>query len=273
MAHASEAGHFYYRDGRPCYTVPAKKGGYRPAHVGDAKKLGLVVGTTTPLALEAKPNLTNWMIDQALLSAMTLPRLPGETDDQFIIRAKDDSKQQAIKAALRGTQGHGAIQHYFETWQMDFAFAEEIMAVKDLITQRWGIEGWIAEFPFAHPLGYGGKVDLHQPVIPVVVDVKFKEFTPEKTGIDLAYPEHVAQLAAYGDGLCLGDFGAANIFVNRIPKQPEESKESYRKRLVRVREWDDDEIEKGRKRFRLLLDLWKLNKDWDPAFDPTMEAA
>lgn len=96
--------------GAPRYQVPNKStGGMRDTTLRDARQLGLVPSVTTILQEANKPALINWMIDQALMAALTLPRNEGESLDDFIGRAKEDSKQQAINAAARGTEIHNAL--------------------------------------------------------------------------------------------------------------------------------------------------------------------
>ena len=254
MAHASESQHWYTRTGEPCYEIKGK-----PATLRHARTMGLVPGVSTILQMEAKPQLTNWLVDQALLSALTLPRLDGETDDAFIVRAKEDSKQQAKRAAEKGKRIHAAIEAFFETGTLDLDYAREVVAVRDWIHQRYGGDGWRAECSFAHPLGYGGKADLLG--LGIVADIKTKDFGPEKEGIDLAWPEHIMQLAAYAHGFGFEKPDCANIFVStRIPG------------LVRIREWDDAEIAEGLEAFKLLLRLYKIRKKFDPSFT-TKEAA
>ena len=139
---AGEAQHWYTRTGDPCHSIASKQGAMRPATLADARKLGLVPGVSTILNMEAKPALTNWLVDQALLSALTLPRLDGETDDAFIVRAKEDSKEQAKKAAEKGKRLHAAIETFFETGALDFDYGREVYAVSDWIYQRYGTDGW-----------------------------------------------------------------------------------------------------------------------------------
>lgn len=227
----------------------------RAVTLRDARKLGLVPGVSSILAMEAKPQLEAWKVTQALMAALTLPRLPDETDDAFIDRARTDSKEQARKAAERGTAIHAAIQGSFEhvpTAAEDLPYVEPARA---WIAQRYGIEGWQAERSFAHSMGFGGKSDLMHAGIPCVIDVKCKDFGEDKQGKDLAWPEHAMQLAAYREGFGYPRADCANIFVStRIPG------------LVRVREWDESELADNWEAFRCLLRLWQLRKGYCPQF-------
>src|SRR5262249_48688686 len=84
------------------------------------------------------------------------------------------------------------------------------------------VHDWVSEKSFAHPLGFGGKVDLHSPSSGIVVDFKTKDgdFTeldsygkPKK----LAWDQNI-QLAAYQVGLNLRSIMCPNprIFSGEI---------------------------------------------------------
>ena len=111
---ASESNHWYTRDGAPMYTVEAAKGGQRNTTLRDARKLNLVPSVTTILNVAAKPGLTQWLQKQVLLAALTLPRMSGEPEEDFIARIIDDSKEQGRAAADAGTEIHASIQGFYE---------------------------------------------------------------------------------------------------------------------------------------------------------------
>jgi len=75
-----DAAHWYQRDGRPLHTVLSAKGEPRPTTLRDARKLNLLPSVTNILGIIAKPELTAWLQEQAVMAALTLPRLPGETE-------------------------------------------------------------------------------------------------------------------------------------------------------------------------------------------------
>lgn len=238
-----------------------KNGKMRPATLRDARKYGWLPGVSSIVKLEAAPGLVRWQVDQALLSAITLPRNPGESDDDFKARALLDSQQQAEKARDLGTLIHASVQGFFEGKSVPEEHIKHVQGVRNWLAQRYGLSHWEAEASFAHCLGYGGKADLRSRQRQVTLDFKCKDFGPEKTAKDLAFNEHVMQLAAYSDAQGFTNPDCANVFIStRVPG------------LVVVREWDNDEIAKGRKAFRLLLELWKLRRDYDPSFQQ-LEAA
>lgn len=234
----------------------------RPTTLRDARKLGLLPGVSSILAMEAKPALTRWKVEQALMSAITLPRQPGETDDSFKRRALEDSEAQAAKARDKGVAIHAAVQGFFEDKAIPEEYMPHVQGVRNWIAQRFGLDGWEAEKSFAHTHGYGGKADLRNRSAQITLDVKCKEFGEDKLPRDLAWPEHVMQLAAYSEAQGFEKPDCANIFVSTsVPG------------LVVVREWDDAEIEKGWEAFQLLLRLWQIRRDYYPAFSAVEIAA
>jgi hypothetical protein len=238
---ASEANHWYTRDGAPMYTVEAAKGGQRPTTLRDARKLNLVPSVTTIMNVAAKPALMQWMQRQVLLATLTLPRRPNEPEDEWIERIMDDSKEQGRAAADLGTSIHASIQSFYEGTQSD-SHQEHVRGTIQALQNHFGHQGWIAERSFAHELGYGGKVDLHSPGY--VVDIKTKDFTdPNKIS---AYNENLMQLSAYRVGLGMPEARCANVFVSRtVPG------------LVKVIEWEQSDLARGWGMFLHLLGYWQ----------------
>lgn len=267
---ASESGHWYAEDGSPVYEIRGANGKMRAVTLRDAKALRkktgkeclrLVPGVSSIVAMEYKPALERWKIEQALLAALTLPRLPNEDEGAFLNRAREDSQAQAKKAADRGTAIHAAIQGSFEGQMTAAEFIPFVESVRGYLWQRFGgIGEWEPERSFAHPLGYGGKSDIICRVLPAVVDFKCKDFGPEKTANELAWEEHCMQLAAYAHGFQIPQATCINVFVST--RQPG---------LIRAREWDASEIAEGWEAFRLLLRLWQIRRQYNSAF--TREAA
>lgn len=251
----SEGGHWYGRDGSCVYEIRGANGRMRPVTLRDARKLGLVPGVSSIVSMENRPMLVRWQIEQALMAALTLPRIEGETEDAFMERAQVDSQRQAREAAERGTRIHAAIQGHFEGASCEAEFIPYVMGVVEWLAQRFGADGWEAECSFAHPLGFGGKSDLHHKTLPAVADFKCKDFPPEKQATDLAYPEHCMQIAAYANGFRMARPNCLNVFVStRVPG------------LIRVREWDQEEIEEGWEAFQCLLKLWQIRRSYRCAF-------
>ena len=254
MIHASESGHWYSRDGSPVYEVTGKNGRVRPTNLRDAREKFLVPSFSGVKSLLSAPGLTHWMIQQGILSALTLPRLDDESLDAFAERAMKDSREQSRKAAEKGTEIHAAIQGYFEGKDPGEMWPH-VKAVRDALNSRFGEVRWIAEQSFAHPSGCGGKVDLyHNGRGQIVLDVKTKDvINPDKA---LVYDEHFMQLAFYRVGLLMPSALCANVFVS-VSKPGE----------VLIVEHDQSDLLRGYSMFMALLQLWKAKNNYDPSFE------
>jgi len=236
--HATESGHWYEQDGKPAYTIIGKNGNERPTTLRDARKLGLVPSVTTIIGCAAAPALTNWKIDQAILSCLTLSREENETEKEYLDRIKADAQEQARKAAERGTQIHALVQNYFEkttdTLSSDLEFA---YSAEETIQNICGEQVWICEKSFATER-YGGKADLHNEKY--LLDIKTKD---KFTNLNL-WESHFMQLAAYREGLDIRSAECGILWINSV------TAESC---LV----WaEEKELERGWKMFLSLLNFW-----------------
>jgi hypothetical protein len=243
---ASESGHWYGKDGSPQYTMTGANGAQRNTTLRDARKIGLVPSVTTILSVADKPALTAWKVDQALMAALTLPRIEGESLDDFKKRAALDAKQQSIDAADEGTRIHAAIESWFSGQAFHPMYERHVVAAVDAINATFPHNNWLPEKSFCSPLGYGGKVDLHSER--VVIDIKTKEFgSGDKV---VAYDDQIMQLDAYRHGLRYPEATMANVYVSR--SCPGE---------VRVIVHDNGN---HFERFMHLLEYWKLSKNYNP---------
>ena len=249
----AEATHWYHKDGRPCYEVPKAKGdGMRPTTLRDARKLNLVPSVSGVIDVAAKPGLEVWKDTQLLEAALTLPKLPEESLDDYAKRVREDAKAQSRKAMERGTELHAAIEIWIKGEAYDNRWADHITKLDDTVTQ-YGIDLLFGrtEHSFASPLGYGGKLDWHNDEI--LIDFKTKDRIVE--GKQLAWSEHCWQLAAYEVGLPevrLLTRRLINVFIGVEDCQ------------VRIHEWTPDDAEKSWLIFEHLLAVWKLTKNYNP---------
>lgn len=243
---ASEAGHWYAQDGEPMYTIVGANGKVRNTTLRDARKLGLVPSVTTIMNVADKPALTRWKVDQALMAALTLPQVPGESLDAFKKRADEDAKQQAIDAADEGTRIHGAVEAFFLGHPYESAYRGHVIAAAAAIQTIFPDRDWSPEKSFCSSLGYGGKVDLH--CADAVVDFKTKDFGPEDSV--KAYDEQIMQLDAYRHGLGIPNAQMANVYISR--SHPGEV------RIIVHEEGNHFE------RFKHLLAYWQLSKGYSP---------
>jgi hypothetical protein len=233
-ARPSESNHWYAKDGTPTYTVTAKNGEQRSTTLRDAKKMGLLPSVTTIMKAAASPGLEAWKLNQMMLAALTLPRAEGEGEESFIKRIQADSKDQARKAAERGTQVHTAIEQFFDG-QINANDLPYLEPVYKVVNDTFGNLVWAVEKSFAAESGFAGKVDLHsRDGEGVVADFKTKEFTSDTLEKVAGFDENVMQLAAYRNGLKLPNARCANIFVSVTEPG-----------LVVVKEWTQEELARG----------------------------
>ena len=256
MQIAKESGHYYEQDGSPAYKVPYadKSKGMRNTTLRDARKLSLVPSVTTILKVLPKPGLDNWKQEPMFYAALTLTRQDEGTDEQFYGRVVHDSREQARKAAEKGIAIHGAIQRAIEGKSFDTQFGATVMAVMEWLDKEFDKTQWISERTFAHPLGFGGAVDLHSPQI--IIDLKTKDF--DQADIDngkiKGWPEQGMQLAAYREGVGHPKVKRINLFISR--NNPG---------LIVPYYWDEDD--KHWETFLALLNVWKLTKNYDGSFN------
>ena len=242
----AESTHWYTRDGEPMYTVASKSGSQRPTTLRDARKLNLVPSVTTILNVAAKPALNAWMQRQVLMAALTLPKIGGETEDEYIDRIIQDSKEQGRAAADAGTSIHASIQSFYEGGVFSEAHKKHVEGCVAEIANVFGVQEWRCESSFAHDIGFGGKADMYSSGI--VLDIKTKDFSGDDKVAN--YDEHLMQLAAYRVGLGMPTARCANVFVSRTDPG-----------LVRIYEWPDEDLRRGWSMFCALLEFWQLKNN------------
>lgn len=264
--------HWYARNGSPAYTTNG-----RDTTLRDARKLGLCPSVTTVTNVIAKDALTEWLISQAILASLTLPRVDGESDEAWLSRIKVDGRAQAKAAAEEGTRIHDACEQLFKTGlQPESPYFKHAGAACDEVERLFpDVTDWVSEKSFAHPLGYGGKVDLHSPSTGIVVDFKTKD-GDFSDGKRLHFDQNI-QLAAYQVGLLLTD--PEDVWVSQAHRSvdPSEPLKSFtqcanifvsRTHAGKVASyiWSTQDIEDGWLVFKRALDLWISLRKYDPSW-------
>ena len=259
MTVATEAGHWYTLTGDPAYEIVGANGKLRNTTLRDARKLGLVPSVTTIMGCADKPALNRWKLDQTLMSALTLPRIDGESLEELARRIKADAEDQANKARDIGTAIHGCIESWLKAETFDQTYTKHVWGAMDAMRDWCGIDEIRPERSFAHPLGYGGKCDVHKkPAIDLhethngfVADFKSKDFTADN--LPGVYENHSMQLAAYREGFEMPLARCAIIFVSTaVPG------------LTHLVEVDEDELQRGWKMFCALLTYWQHKNSYRP---------
>ena len=242
--------HYYTHTGEPRH-FEGKDGG--PTTLKEARAQHLLPSVTTIIGdVLRKPGLEKWLLEQRLLAALTLPRNPDESEHDFAKRAIVDAEQQAEDARNKGTEIHDAI----EKMQGDHATYFGKLCVEN---------GWNIVWQERRLVGekFAGTADvMFQDFMKqyIIADLKGKDLRIGKRGGILKpfIPDDwIIQLAAYSLMTDEDVTGAVSIIFDR-----EHADRWY------VHNWSAQDLERGRRMFLLLLELWCLVKRYDPQPPP-----
>jgi hypothetical protein len=184
MIKHENSSHFYTKDGVPAYDADLRK----------ARKEGFLPSVTTILKLLAQPGLEVWKQNNLLQSALTLPKIDGETLDMYAKRVAIDSQEQSLKARENGISIHDFAQCCIENKEFKGIIKEE---TKKLI-ENWiykNIKSGVCEQVIYNKL-YAGRVDFHGYLSTgeyALIDFKTQGTKAKVT----YYIEWLYQLAAY----------------------------------------------------------------------------
>jgi hypothetical protein len=264
-----DAAHWYQRDGSPLHTVLSAKGEPRPTTLRDARKLNLLPSVTNILGVIAKPELTAWLQEQAVMAALTLPRKPGETEDAFARRVVEDSQSTRDGAADFGTAFHAGAEHVANTLEVDTnnPAAEWLRHYRVWYQGNVASLNWTEKVLVDRDIGYAGTADLfieHAVYGPTLVDLKTMKCLRTATGAKkpTPYKSWCYQLAAYrkalppspGIGATSGQrVTCMNLIVNST--EPSAAVEHV---------WSEAELELGAAAFEAAHQLWVIEKGYDP---------
>ena len=246
------AGHWYNKDGQAVHTQTKKDGGERNTTLADARKLGLYPSVTTILKLIAKPELEIWKQEQAILSALTLPRVDGESESDFAKRVVKDSGETAKQAADFGTTIHNVIDNYYSEGSYTETYSGMIASLNNIFDTMS-----LSPFRMEEVIvgsGFAGKFDMmakDKDGKVWVIDFKTQDYKVKPN----AYDEWLWQLGAYSLDREIEDnvSGGINIVIKK-------SNISEVSTVV----YDRTQIEHGRRTFLKIFELWKLLKGYDP---------
>ncbi len=267
----SENAHWYRRDGEPLHCVPSAKGSLqtatmRPTTLRDARKLGLLPSVTNVLGVINKPELVEWKMTQAVLAALTLPRLVGEGEDAFAKRVVEDAQSRLRTAVEFGSAFHAGAEQVAKSLEVDPAgpYAAWLGLHRDWFQANCVRVVWTERILVNAELGYAGTADLlmeHQAHGLTLVDYKTQggksEIRNRKSEMGggwkpRAYSSWCQQLAAYRRAIgkpvvCM------NLIVNSTePCAPVEHV------------WSEEELRGGWESFEAALVIWRNEKGYDP---------
>ena len=263
-----ENAHWYRRNGEPLHSVPSAKGEPRPTTLRDARKLGLLPSVTNVLGVINKPELVEWKMTQAVLAALTLPRLDGEDLGVFAKRVVEDAQSQVKGAAEFGSAFHAGAEQVAKSLEVDPAgpYAAWLNLHRDWFQANCVRVVWTERVLVNTELGYAGTADLlieHQAYGLTLVDYKTQGVKPGNKA--RAYNSWCQQLAAYRRAIqpSLGSYGGTSreparitclsVIVNSTePSAPVEHV------------WSEEELEAGLSSFEAALVIWRNEKGYDP---------
>lgn len=254
--------HWYDQKGNPRYTVPYAnpRKGERPATLRDGRKNNWVPSVTTILQVVAKPGLDRWKREQLLDAAVNIEYSSWSDDEsEFKRKVVARASKKAEDAAKRGTELHDAFEHYYLTGDMgeEKDFIEPAI---ELLNENWSNVKWWPEQSFAHPDGFGGKIDLSAIVSDGWIDeciiVDFKTKTTSDLDKMVAHDEHRMQLAAYTKGMGFSRGHCYNLFIS-----------TEKPGIVKLVKHTYEEMQKASEMFDCLVKYWQLSNNYKPEFD------
>lgn len=238
----SDQGHWYTRNGLPMYEVPTTspqaKNPMRAVTVKDADELDLYPSVTTIMRVLHKPGLQQWLYQQYILSALTLPKVEGESLDAFATRVATDARVESSRAADFGSRLHALIEWWIGNLEQPDLLPPIDLQPMDLVYLE-NAKNWIdlhvsdteaLEKSFTNRVeGFGGKFD-HLGVVDglrCLVDWKTQN-TLDSQGKPRAvnfYPEWGPQLRAYAVGVGEPDIPCLSVVISST--EPDRMPETF----------------------------------------------
>ena len=237
------------------HSVLSLKGEPRPTTVRDARKLGLLPSVTNVLGVINRPELVEWKMTQAVLAALTLPRLAGESEDAFARRVVEDSQGQVRSAADFGTAFHAGAEQVAKSLEVDQAgpYAGWLNLHRDWFQANCVRLVWTERVLVNTGLGYAGTADLlveHRAHGLTLVDYKTQGI--KRGAKPRAYSSWCLQLAAYRRAIGK-PMACLSVIVNSTEAAaPVEHL------------WSEEELRAGWESFEAAMVIWRNEKNYDP---------
>lgn len=257
--------HFYDQKGNKAYRIIGKNGKERDTTIRDAREKKLVPSVTEVIGQIAKGGAFDRWKKRRLLDIVE--QYPHWVNKAFDDNGGSDWKDRLIALSeerdssysKRGQELHNAFEQYFKgnIQEDDLEF---VQPVYDFITKVWPGK-YIPELSFAHPLGFGGCMDLVIESDDGIVLIDFKTKEKDELGKDNIYGmDYCIQLSAYQEYLKLkykDVLMCSNILVS-----------TTKPGLFYSHDWSGIQLDKGFEMFKALLKYWKLANNCDSSFEP-----
>ncbi len=102
--------HWYDIHGNPQHTYVDKAGVTKPTTLREARKSNWLPSVTTFLKIFAEPGLNSWQRGQDIMSALTMPEVPGESLQDRAMRVQSDSEKYMREKAVWGNSVHAMVE-------------------------------------------------------------------------------------------------------------------------------------------------------------------
>ena len=250
----AESSHYYMATGESCH-----------GDLRSARKVGAYPSVTTILAAAgpSKTGLMNWKEEQAILSALSLPRESGETDADFAKRVVLDSRKEVEAAAARGTHIHSLAEILIneeDPGQLVTGYEAHFESLKQWRKGIYKVHK--SEAVLVNDAeGYAGRVDLIAEIYGEklspeieVIDFKTRKFNKDAKGNTkaAAYETDILQLSAYAYAFTDEGMACRNILIDPVTGQ-----------LAEVR-YTADQVNKAFEAFTSICKVWRWLKKYDP---------
>ena len=240
----AESSHYYMATGESCH-----------GDLRSARKVGAYPSVTTILAAAgpSKTGLMNWKEEQAILSALSLPRESGETDADFAKRVVLDSRKEVEAAAARGTHIHSLAEILIngeEPGELVNGYETHFKSLKEWhkdVTKVHASESVMVN----EAEGYAGRVDIICDINGEieVVDFKTRKF---KNGKAAAYETDLLQLSAYAYAFTDEHMACRNVLIDPLTGQLAEVK------------YTAEQVCFAFEAFTSICKVWRWLKKYDP---------
>lgn len=255
---ADSGGHWYTPEGEPKHKIVGANGKIRDTTLRDAKKFGFFPSVTGVLSVISQEALQRWVHEQILLSAITLPRLTGESENSFFDRAIRDSREQVVGAASTGTAVHGAIDKYLclKLLESPEGFDDVLSKLASWIDKNLSKNSFMTEtIVVSKNSKFAGQVDWYGELSTGEIGLIDWKTQFVKTGKTANfYDTWDLQLAGYHMAICeMGlKFGPPikriSVVISTNPENPE----------IFVHEWDG--LDRALRAWEAAVELWKFQK-------------
>ena len=252
-----QSSHWYSQDGAPQHGATLR----------DARKLNLLPSPTTILSTTVKSaGLETWKQEQLLISAFSLPREPGEDDNDFAKRVVADSKVATKSAAELGTRVHDGVESILTGKPYDKSIPQLVVFeewAKDNIdshewTERVQVNLDVAVAGRADALvTFKGNAAEVAGSDPVLVDWKTQKMKINRKGayVPAYYDKWILQLAFYS--YCeMVPPPCVSVVINTMEAQPP---------LLKL--WTNEERDAAWAAFQNAAELWFYLKNYKPKIE------